>query len=154
MKTIWQNEDFCRDAFEEAGESELREGLVARMVQTRRRARVANGARVVCCGAAVLWIGLTLSLRRDQPTTQVVVAPKVVAPSWKVHSGPFEGIIRSQPLEVSMIVRSDESNVAMVRSAPGFHELISEEQMFAMLSGWSVALVRVNGVAEVEILGP
>ena len=154
MKTIWQNEEFCREAFAGAAEGELREALVGRMTRTRRRARVANAARVVCCVVAVLLVGVTLSLRRDQPASQVVAAPKATAPSWKVQSVTFEGIVRSEPMSLSMIVRSETSNVAVVRSAPGSYELISEEQMFAMLSGWSVALVRVNGVADLEILGP
>ena len=167
---ILRNEEFCRDAFgaAEAGRdggsagSELREGLVAGMVRARRRARLAIGARMVCCGAALILVAVMSAWRGREsgrlvgsaPTGPSAVDGAVTARAVEVRSRPFGAVVRSAPLSESMIVRSDELNLAVVRSESGSYDLISDEQMFAMLSGWSVALVRVNGLAELEILGP
>jgi hypothetical protein len=151
MKTLFQNEEFCRDAFGDGLRGGFREDVVARMAQTRKRVRFVESARVVCVLAAAV---LTLVFAVKKPARPLEVVSVREAPSWKVRTVRFDGIVRTQPLSEVMIVRSDESNVAIVRSAPGMYDLISDEQMFAMLRGWSVALVRVNGVADLEILGP
>lgn len=151
MKTLFQNEEFCSDAFGESLRGGFREDVVGRMTRTRKRVRFVEGARVVCMVAAAL---LAIVFVTKKPARPIEVVTVREAPTWKVNSVRFDGIVRTQPLSELMIVRSDEANVAIVRSAPGTYDLISDEQMFAMLRGWSVAMVKVNGVTDLEILGP
>ena len=151
MKTLFRNEEFCSDTFGEGLRGGFRDDVVARMARTRQRTRFLESARVVCVFAAAL---LALVFVMKKPVRVVEVATVREAAPWNVRTVRFDGIVRTQPLSELMIVRSDESNVAIVRSAPGMYDLISDEQMFAMLRGWSVALVKVNGVADLEILGP
>lgn len=151
MKTLWQDDQFCGDAFGESLRGGFREDMVARMMRSRKRARVVERARVVCVLAALLFAAV-LMMNKPEPAVNAVAVRKT--PAWKVTTGPFNGIVRTIPLSESLIVRSDVSNVAVVRSAPGLYDLISDEQMFAMLSGRAVALVKVNGVTALEILGP
>ena len=152
MNSILSNEEFCRDAFGDILPGELRNDVVARMVRARKGARVARGAKVVCGIAAMVLLCMAIfAPKRSAVTpTAVAVTPAV---SWKVRSAPFKAIVRSEPLSELMVVRSSESNIAVVRSEKrGLYEEISDEQMFAMLQGWSVALVKVNGVSDLELI--
>lgn len=151
MKTLFQNDEFCSDTFGEELRGTFRDDVVGRMARTRKRVRFVEGARVVCVLMAAV-MALVFAIKKPARPIEVVTVRET--PTWKVNLVRFNGIVRTQPLSELMIVRSDEANVAIVRSAPGFYDLISDEQMFAMLRGWSVAIVKVNGVADLEILGP
>jgi hypothetical protein len=90
--------------------------------------------------------------KTELPT--VAVAPKPFRPvdMLRVHSVSFGGIVESTALPSGMLVTSAETQVAIVRTeAPFFYERISDEQMLELLRGRSVALVKVNGVAEAVI---
>src|SRR5687768_14873646 len=151
MKTLWHDKDFCSDAFGEDLRGSFRDGVVARMTRTRKRARVVERAKVASILAAALLAAVLLMNKPERAVT-LVSAPRT--PAWKVRTAAFDGIVRTQPLSESFVVRSDVSNVAVVRTAPGLYDLISDEQMFAMLSGRAVMLVKVNGVADLQISGP
>lgn len=152
MNPVLNNEEFCRDAFGEILPTDLRNDLVARMGRARKGARRANGAKVVCGIAAIVLLCFAIFAPKRSVSTPraVAVTPEV---SWKIRSTPFDAIVRSEPLSELMVVRSVESNIAVVRSEKsGLYEEISDEQMFAMLQGWSVALVKVNGVTDLELM--
>jgi hypothetical protein len=156
MNSLLNNEEFCRDAFGDILPGDKRNDVVAQMVRARKGARVAEVAKAVCAVAAIVLLCVMIfGPKRSLPArpTAVAVTPVTPAVSWKIRSVAFDEIVRSEPLSELMVVRSSESNVAMVRSEKrGLYEEISDEQMLAMLQGWSVALVKVNGVSDLELM--
>ena len=155
MKTLWQNDDFCRDAFGETLPRDLKESVVAQMSRARRQARISEAAKAICLVGAILLFGFLLTTKPNKSKSASIAIAAPQAPAWKVHSVEFKGIVRSQPLGQSLIIRSEPAEIAIVhtRLTPML-EIISDEQMFAMLRGWSVGMIKVNGIADLEILSP
>ena len=158
MKEFSDAEKFCRDAFAGELSDALREEIVSGMTRTRRVTRIANGAKVV----AVLTLILLGTVYLNRPARRSVsVAVTQAAPAKatlnsgfsRVQSAPFSGVVRSIPLAEQMVIRSVPTTLAIVHSdGPRGYQEITDEQMFRMLQGWSIALVKVNGVTELELL--
>jgi len=155
MKELSEAANFCRDTFGGELPPELRGQIVARMTRARRRARFANGTRIVAVAALILFGAVMLHRPARQPVSVAVVRPNenLSLPSGKVRTIRFTGMVRTVPFSEQFVVRSAPTTVAIVHSdGPHGYEEISEDQMFRLLEGWSIALVKVNGVAELEIL--
>jgi hypothetical protein len=157
MKDFSEAEDFCRETFAGDIPGELRERLVARMAHTRRMTRLANATKVAAMAAMILFVAVALNRTGRKPASIAVTqASRGAAPNlsgWKVKSVQFSGIVRTIPLDEQLLVRSTPTTLAIVHSdGPRGYEEISDDQMFRLLEGWTIALVRVNGVAELEIL--
>jgi len=156
MKEFSEAEDFYRDTFAGELSAELRERMVARMARERRMTRFANATKVVTVAAAILFVAVALNRparRAVSVATQASGSPAVNLAEWKVKSMKFSSVVRTAPLAEEMIVRSEPTTLAIVHSdGPRGYEEISDDQMFRLLEGWTVALVRVNGVADLEIL--
>jgi hypothetical protein len=153
MNSLWKNDDFCRDAFAAELAGGMREAVVSEMARARRGVRVARYGRMAGACAMLVALLVAISGRKTELQT-VVVAPKTfkVVDTLRVRSAPFAGIVRSGALSAGMMVTSDEAQLAIVRTeGPRLYELISDEQMLALLRGRSVALMKVNGVAEAVI---
>jgi hypothetical protein len=156
MKDFSNAEDFYRDTFTGDLSAELRERMVARMTRTRRITRIANVTKVAAATVAILLGALLLNRTARRPisvATQASAHTVVNLAEWKINTVRFANVVRTEPLAEDMVVRSAPTTVAIVHSdGPRGYEEISEDQMFRLLQGWTVALVRVNGVADLEIL--
>lgn len=158
MKEFSNAEDLCRDAFAGELSADLREQIVLGMARTRRVARFANAAKVVVVVALFLFgvVFLNRPARRSfsVAVTQAGQAKASQSLSFlRINSVAFSGVVRSMPLAEQMVIRSVPTTVAIVHSnGPRGYEKISDEQMFRLLQGWSIALVRLNGVSELELL--
>jgi hypothetical protein len=152
MNSISHHTEFCRDTFADALPGELRDQMISRMTQARRRKRRADLAAVISIAVLFAFLAVTLRHPHVQPIQNVAIthAPIPVS-NLKFHTVPFEGIVHSVPIADRLLVRSSQTTVAIVRTDSSSYEPLSDEQFFQALKGWSVALVKVNGVSQIEL---
>jgi hypothetical protein len=139
MNSIFENREFCRDAFaDELGDQKttILAGM-ARAARSARRVRAARRIGIVAC-AALLSL-LLLPKQQELP----LHAAKPPVPKWIAKSVPFNGIVRTETLRESYIVRTAEATNV---------EKITDEQLLALAANHSAALVKAGDGARFELL--
>jgi len=152
MNSILHDKEFCRDTFADALPAELRDQIISRMTQARRRKHYTDLAKVVSIAAIFVYLAVTLRHSHVQPIRSIAITPpRTPVADLKFHTVPFNGVVHSAPIAGHLLVRSSQNTVAIVRTDASGYEPISDEQLFQALRGWSVALVRVNGTSRIEM---
>lgn len=145
--------EFCRETFADALSNDLRDEMIVRMTQTRRRQKhFVNFAKIICIGIAFGFLAVTVRQPHVQPLRNVATTleqPPVA--NLKINTVPFNGIIHTAPISDRFLVHSRPTTVAIVHTDSAGYEPISDEQLFQALRGWSIALVKHNGISQIEM---
>lgn len=125
----------------------LRETISAarRTRRIRSATRYGSGALAVIA-AALLWFPRTTN---HPPSSQAAVESAAMPPVQNrssfvtIHTTPFAGVIRTQPLAQSRQVASASARIQVIRTAETHPkiEMINDEQLLSLFEGQAVALI-------------